>query len=1818
MKHIFSTSFLLFVLSSCLIISCNRNAGKLVITDRNFKEEINQSENLVFTFNEDLVPDSLLYTWDTTEFMQFEPAVKGKYQWTSPNVLVFSPMQPFAPSTEFKAQLSERVLQNRLKKDLTLDPKSTNIHFHTPYLSVDNFTANWQKSSSNQNKAVIGIDLLFNTEVNPKNLSEHLAVSIDGKKVAYNILSTTPATRLALQIADVSFKDAENKIAIAINQGLPVVNSTWTTKKEMATETVLVPPSSVEVLGIQADHNGDGGTVFVNLSQQVEPENIKSLIEISPKVDFDIENASNGFTIASKDFAPGNIYKLNIAKGLRGVFKGRMDSDYESPISFGKLKPNIEFVEKKASYLSTKGYKNIAVKINGVDKVSVKISKVFENNIMSFMENGMQWGYDYSENGDYGYTDYQYYDADRFGTLISEQEFPVKKLAKSGSGSLLNLNFEDKLPQFEGIYVIEVRDKERNFVTDSKIVSYSDIGLIAKQEPDRILVFANSINKATPIGGVAVSLISSNNQKVLSATSNQDGVAVFENLKKQIPDFTIAMLTVQQGSDFNYLLLNQAAVATERYEVGGRMSNAAKYEAFIYGDRDIYRPGETIYLSTLVRNTNWQSPGRIPINLKMMLPNGKEYQTIRKTLNDEGATETAINLPHNIVTGTYTIEVYAANDVLLNSKSINIEEFMPDRIRVDVKIDKTAAQVPDKVTLSGTATNLFGPPASDRNYEVEMSMKREPFSPKKFESYTFETNTNKEIGNKINEGKTDAAGKFSTVFDIPEEYKDMGLLKGRMFVTVFDESGRPVNRVSRFDIFTQKVFYGIGQFDEYVNTRTPLDIPLIALDKDGKVINGDVDLSIIRYNWRTVLETTGDNGGYRYTSQRETITEVDKKRISINGTNTKFAYIPSQSGEFEVRISQPGTEAYVQKSFYAYGYGDTQTTSFEVNREGNIEMQFDKDKYKVGDKAKVLLTTPFEGKILVSLERDHIIKHFYVQTDKKAKEITIDVTKDMIPNIFVSATLIRPMNNAQIPLTVAHGYAPMMVANATDSIGVKITAPESVRSQTKQKIRVQTIPNAEVAIAVVDEGILQLKNYKTPQPYNFFYQKRGLEVNSYDLYPFLFPEIMSGGLLTGGGDAYDLGKRVNPITNKRIELVSYWSGLLKANSSGIVEYEVNIPQFSGELRVMAVAYKGSQFGSGETPMKVADPIVVSTGLPRFSSPGDSLLVPVTFANTTNKAASGKVTITTEGGLTVAGSNNTTLNIPANSEARATFTVVAKNAVGEGKVKTAITALGETFTEQLNISIRPPASLQKESGSGTLEAGKTEALAMGSNYIPESIDGDLLISSSPMTEFAGDLDYLIQYPYGCVEQTVSAAFPQVYLYDIAKSMGKDLKTATLKNSNNPNYNVQEAVRKIEGMQLYTGGLSYWQGGEEESWWGSVYALHFLYEAKRAGFEVKDKVLTDLSDYVQKRLAKKENFVYRFRNAAGKEQKREVAKKEIPYSLYVLSLMGKPQISMMNYYKSNPALLSLDGRYLLAASYGMAGDKTRFAQIVPAAYSGEQAMPAFDDSFYSPLRDEALSLYGLLDSDPQNQQIGIITKHLIQSYKATRWHSTQEAAFTLLAMGKLAKRDNAAGTATATVTAGGKTVGKFDGKNNLSLSWKDLKAGKVNITAAGKGKLYYFWKAEGLTANGTFKEEDNFLKIRRSYFDRFGRPLAGNTLQQNDMVVVKLSLQTTGAANVPNVVVTDMLPAGLEVENPRIGDMPDMTWIKDATTPEHQDFRDDRVNLFTYATSAPKNFYYVTRAVSPGTFVLGPVSADAMYNGEYHSYNGGGIVKITKRN
>ena len=374
-----------------------------------------------------------------------------------------------------------------------------------------------------------------------------------------------------------------------------------------------------------------------------------------------------------------------------------------------------------------------------------------------------------------------------------------------------------------------------------------------------------------------------------------------------------------------------------------------------------------------------------------------------------------------------------------------------------------------------------------------------------------------------------------------------------------------------------------------------------------------------------------------------------------------------------------------------------------------------------------------------------------------------------------------------------------------------------------------------------------------------------------------------------------------------------------------------------------------------------------------------------------------------------------------------------------------------------------------------------------------------------------------------------------------------------------------------------------------------------------------MVKQLITYLRQRLRKKETFMYAYYDARNAGQKREVAHKEIPYTLYLLAMAGKPDFGTMNYYKANPKLLTLDGKYLLACAYALAGDRSKYSSVLPTAYEGEIPEKELGGSFSSSIRDRALILNALISVDPDNQQIGIMAKHLQKDLKIKRYRNTQERVFSLLALGKVARLANK-GKIEAKVKVNGNLIAQTSGED-ISVDFADLQGGKVEIETSGDGKLFYFWNLEGLSKDGkNIVEEDNFIKVRRNFYDRFGRKIDKNTFEQNDLIVVELSLISKGSDNVPNVVITDMLPAGFEVENPRITDKPAMDWIKGASRPEHQDFRDDRVHLFTYASNKYKYFYYVVRAVSPGYFQLGPVSADAMYDGEYHSYHGAGTVKV----
>ncbi|RYD57585.1 MAG: alpha-2-macroglobulin family protein [Sphingobacteriales bacterium] len=1760
-------------------------------------EEVEVQQNLLFGFDKDIFPDSLLNTWDTTAYIEFTPKVQGSFRWNSSNELMFSPGAGFAPGTEYTAVITKRVLNKSKKKYPMNDVK---FSFHTAPLRVAGTHISWTRGQSMGN-VMVQADVSFNYDVKVSDAAAKIKLSSKGQGIVANVINSGTGKMVSLQFMPVSQLDEETPLKIEVARDIPLAAGNKISQKDTVLTEAIPSRYNLSVTGVTAQHTGTEGIITVNTSQPVLEEQLKLSIALEPAVDFDVTASDAGFIITSAALKSTQTYQLTVNKLVEGAFGGKLKSDFEEQVSFGKLAPSVTFVNSKGMYLSSQGYKNLSLNIVNVPKLRVSVVKVYENNLEQLLRAGKENRYHYDDESD-DYNDYEFYQTENLGDTIYQRTYETAKLPKLNAANVLHLDFSDKLRDYDGVYVITVASEDHQWIQQSKILSISDIGLIVKQDNNSTYVFANSIRNASALSKVKVSFISNTNQRMYSANTDAEGIAVFKHADKKVPGMKVAMVTAKMDDEFSFVWLDQSRVETSRFDVGGRMPNATNLNAMMYAERNLYRPGETINASVVIRNEEWGNPGEMPVKLKLNMPNGKEFATHRKILNAEGSCETSFRLPPSAMTGTYVLETYTGNDILLNSYDFSIEDFMPDRLKVQVKSDRTEYTPGDSVRVNIQADNLFGTPAAGRHYECMLNLHKVDFSHKAYEEYNFRLKGETNVEFDVKTGNTAANGSASEGFTIPADLKNTGMHRGNVMCAVSDETGRPVHRYQNITVYAQPVFVGVKQMDEYISTRRPVRIPLVALDKNGTPQNNvGVWMHVVRKEWHTVMQQSGST--YRYVSQMDE--KVIKQQVArVSGTNSNYLFTPDESGEYELRIGLEGSNNYVVQQFYSYGGWDAQQSSFEVNNEGNVTIKPDKDKYNANDNMNILFTTPFEGRMLVTVERNSIMKHYYLSTMNRTATLSLTADDGFVPNVYLTATLFRPMDGSDMPLTVAHGFRSVEVENKANHLPVAVSISDKSRSKTKQTITVKTTPGAYVTIAAVDEGILQVRDYQTPDAYKYFYQRVALATNSYDIYPLLLPEVKLRRSSTGGDGFGESSMRVNPMFVNSVKNVSFWSGILQANSSGVVKYTVDIPQFSGDLRVMAIAYKGKAFGGGDQHMKVADPVIISTALPRFLSPKDEALMSVTMSNTTAKEATVSVQANVSGPLAVVGSPTQTVRLAANSEQRVVYKVAAASAIGAGKVTVTVKGMNEIFTNETDISIRPPASLQKLYSAGQAADGSLQSIDLNNDFIPSTRRGTLVVSTMPLVQFSKQLKDLVQYPYGCVEQTTSTAFPQLYYHDLVTSlMGKDQATGT------PAYNVQQAISKLQSMQLSNGALSYWPGGDYESWWGSVYAAHFLLEAKKSGYEVNTHTLDRLYQYMKVQLNKggMETLYY------NTNMRREIVAKEIPYSLYVLALAGQPQQSSMNYYKARIAQLGIDSRYMLAAAYGLSGQPDKARQVLPPSFSGEKASQISGGSFYSYIRDQAMALYALQDIDANNPQIGTLAKQLSDQLLKARYLNTQENVFSVLAFGKLARKA-AKANATADIISGGKVLATMKGQTT-TLDLRSAPDSKVQIRVKGTGKYYYYSEQSGISATGKYVEEDSYLKIRRSFYTREGKQVSNNAFSQNDLIVVKLTIESQNS--VSNIAITDMLPAGFEVENARLYELPDIKWIQNGETPDYIDMRDDRVNMFTNLEGKPKTFYYMVRAVSPGSFQLGPVQADAMYDGSIHSYHGAGVVKVSER-
>lgn len=1795
---IFSLAFLLIVViaSSCSFSDSVR------VTSFNPQGEVKNLTSFTVEFSENLAPVEKQNQWLSDEFIKFEPKIAGKYKWVSGNTLIFSPDFPLQPIQKYEARVTNKVL---FDKNLSLDDED--YEFNTPGFDAVKADFFWAHVPNEKFKISVKVNIHFNYPVNPGMLKDYLTIEKEGDDINnFQIVSDNASEIIAVNLGDVSQNDKEQEYKVIIKKGLSSIIGKEALEDEREFTYDLPPITKLVITGVSAGFDDGKSWIEVFTTQMVDEKRIKEYVKTEPTKNVSFYVNENSFRMEGL-FDIAQVVNLKIKKGLPGLYGGELESDYEQDVSFVNLNPSISFADKKGKYLMLAGKRNLEVNAVNVPGIDIEVYQIFKNNIMYFLN---QHSYTYENNNEYQY-DFYFYDGDvdRIGRSLYKETIKLSNNPNWLEKFVINLDPVYQQKQ-KGIFVAQARSIEDRWMNASKMVALSDLGIIAKKSENGLVVFVNSIKTTEPVSGTTISLISSNNQILLEGKTGSDGVVTFKEIKDKLQNFSPRVLTAEKEDDFNYIDLRETQIETSRYDVGGQTEIASGYKIFIYGDRNLYRPSEQVNITGVVRDDATKTVKDVPVIIRVITPTGKIFDEYKKILNKEGSFEISFTVPEYAQTGQYSAEVYTGSASLIGSYQFSVEDFVPDKIRLLLKSDKAIANLGETVKFTIDAEYLFGAKASGLKYEADVQIRHRQFTSSKYSSFDFGSSNveNSKTKNAFVDGMLDNDGRGEFNYTVPADLKSSGIVSTYAFVSVFDLSGRTVNRSVGFDVYPQKYFIGLKSSGYYFGTNENIAFKFIAVDRnENPAQKFKAVTKLIRYDWQTVLKKD-QSDRYFYASEKKEV-PVWEKEVDLSGGEKNFTVSVMQSGEYELRVYQKGESSYQKKEFYAYGWGSSSASSFEVNKEGRVEIVFDKQVYDPGEKAKILFTTPFAGKMLVTFERNGVYDYRYVDVKERSAQLEISLKDLYVPNVYVTATLFKKHTiDNSTPFLVGHGFASMKVENKNLKLPVTISAPQKVKPNSKQEITVKTAEEKDiyVTLAAVDEGILQIKNYLTPDIYGFMFAKRALGVTSYDLYKLLLPEILAMKSSTGGDQlAAQLQKRTNPITTKRYNLIAVWSGIKKSDGNGIIKIPLSIPQFNGEIRLMAVAYSGSRFGSAESKMKVADDLILEPQIPRFLAPNDSLVMPITLINTTNKSGSVNVSIKTDGPIKLTTKNNQSITVPANGTQRVNFAISTWNETGKAKIVIEASGMAK-IKEDINIAVRPISPFVTETNSGLVRGGQQTQVNIPNDYLNGTKTTLLTISKFPAIQFAKQLKYLVGYPYGCVEQTVSKLFPQLYFEDMAK-----LVAPQFFRTNNPVYFVKEGIKKLESMQLYDGALSYWPGENYSNWWGSVYAAHFLIEAKKAGFDVSENVLGGLLNYLSKKAREKGTYeYYNYNNNSRSSIK--IANKEIIYSLYVLALAGKADVSTMNYYKSRPHLVSADSKYLLAGAYALVNQWNSFYEVLPQNFTPEKANRLTGDSFDSEARANAIMLNVLLEVEPTNKQIPYIVKYL--SKMMDKIYSTQERSFAFIGLGKAA-RMTAFTDVKIDVLADGKVISSTNG-NDISITL-DNKFKSVALKGIGQGEVYYFISTEGVKT-GNVKEVDSQMEVRRNYIDyRSGSEISNGSFYQGQLIVCKISL-TGGEYSADNIVISDLIPSGFEIENPRLSASTEQQNYKGTMNVQYMDVRDDRLILFTkLQRNSTQSFYYMLRVVNKGKFVLPVISAEAMYDPEFNSANGKKFIRVSER-
>ena len=1322
-----------------------------------------------------------------------------------------------------------------------------------------------------------------------------------------------------------------------------------------------------------------------------------------------------------------------------------------------------------------------------------------------------------------------------------------------------------------------------NYVEQKTNIVVSDLAVTTKMgRNDVVDVYVYQISDAKPASGAEV--VAYNFQKQQIAKGSVDSKGHVEMLCANKPAFLIA--TDRKGSKSVIKLNDGNALSYSRFNVDGEPVEKGVV-GFAYSNRGVWRPGDEFQLNLMLADADGQLPENYPVVLEIIDAYGRLYAKQVNTKPVNGIYCYTVPTNPSDETGLWTANFKVGTTTI--TKNLRVETVKPNRLEIKFELpDVICLTRPEKVSLSSKWLN--GLKATGLKAEVDVTVRNGRTHFKDFENYCFDNETERFETTELTifSGPLNNEGVANIKFDPLKELTSQQMMNAVFTTKVFEQGGD--YSIASFPAMLSPHARYVGvelpettsKYGSYYDTEKDWTFNIAVVNDNGKICNATVNLDYALYKldsywwWSSEDEYTLKryaSGTYKRPVKDGTLTCTGNTSVSFNIPNDQW-------GCYLLVVSDAqGGHTFAKIIEFDWGYGHSSSASGAPT---HLAMKTSADSYKLGEKVVVTFPANDKAKALVTVEaNDKVMQTYFLENLGEEGKVEFTATADMIPNIYVYVALIQPHDAGNSMPIRLYGVIPVKVEDKKLQLQPNIIMPET--SNTKKTIDVKVSEANKQAmtytLAVVDEGILGLTNFKTPNPYGYFNSKQSLMVRTWDNYSSVIDAFTGefGSVYAIGGD----GILNQDITlDKRFKAYAITLGPFELKAGDTNTHEFEVPQCSGALRFMVVAHgNGKAFGSAEKKMTVVDPITIYASAPRVVAPDDELTFKIQVLAPTLKGKNLEVKFNNKN-LNAVESLPTSVSIDKNGEGMIIVKARIPEATGNAVLKVAVTGADYTAESLTEMPIRMPYAERRNTITKEVEGGETLSIPFEINGIEGTQQGQITVSSLLPVDLFSRLDYLTSYPHGCLEQVTSKAFPQLYLNYFIQ-MDDDEK-ANLKN------NIETAISSLRSYQKSDYSLTNWVGGTYTDPWTEIYALHFLVEAQKQGYNVPQYFIDGLKRY-------QANKAKQWRNNIDFPQGETIQ----AYRLFVLALADAAEMGAMNRFKDMDMVYPLT-KVLTAAAFAQTGKITIAQRLMPVVNEKEM-MSDYYSSFGSKTRDLAFLTYAqmLCDSDEQEVKDNINT--ICGVLNSSRWLDTQTTAFALFVLGKYAEKQ---GVSSENISAVVKAnVEEYTMNTNMSSAGYSfvpkLGDNMVEIKNNGSQKLVVNVFTKTSVAEYAKEESGYFINMTVVYTDKSGNPVNPSKLSVGTDLVVEMTVQNPSIYRVTELALSYYLPSGWELVNDRLSGNSTNNGAK------HIDYRDDRAYFyFDLAPKSEKTFTLKVNATYEGSYMIPAVRCEDMYNADIY--------------